>query len=54
MEPLYGDELDASVRWKNQPDVAPLIGRTVRLHFVLKGAGIYSLRTGDAANEPEA
>lgn len=44
MAPLFGDELDAVVRWK--PSAArPLPnGRPIRLRFVLKDADIFALR----------
>jgi hypothetical protein len=47
--PLFGDELSAVVRWKGGEDLAPLVGRTVRLRFVLRDADLYALqfKTGD-------
>ena len=44
MPPLFGDELDATVRWKNRSDLSALQGRTVRLHFLLKDADLFALR----------
>ena len=46
MDPLYGDELDAVTQWRGGDDLSDLIGRPVRLRFVLKDADIYSLRFG--------
>ncbi len=44
--PVFGDELDLPMAWKNGTDVKPLIGRKVILHFEMKDADIYSLRFG--------
>jgi hypothetical protein len=44
-KPLYGDELDAAISWKSKQDVSGIAGKTVRLHFVMQDADIYSLRT---------
>ncbi len=41
-EPLTGDGLDLQLRWKSGTDLSSLVGRTVRLHFVLKNASLYS------------
>ena len=46
MPPLFGDELDAVVRWKSGADLSALIGQPVSLHFVLKDADLFALRTG--------
>lgn len=43
MELLFGDELDAVVKWKSQ-SVSALEGKPIRLRFVLKDADVYSLR----------
>ena len=48
MAPLYGDELDAVVGWKTGSDLSGLIGKPVRLRFVLKDADLFALRTGDS------
>ncbi len=47
MEPLYGDELDARIEWKDGQDLAELQGRPVRLRFVMADADVYALRTGE-------
>ncbi len=41
-EPITGDGLDLRLRWKSGPDLSSLVGRTVRLRFVLKNASLYS------------
>jgi hypothetical protein len=46
MPVLFGDELDAVVRWKSGSDLSSLIGKPVRFRFVLKDADIFALRTG--------
>lgn len=42
-EELIGDELERQVAWKGG-DLAPLAGKPLRLHFVLKDADIYALQ----------
>jgi hypothetical protein len=49
MNPFFGDELDAVAGWKQHKDLSGLAGRTVRLHFILKDADLFALRTGDGA-----
>ena len=46
MEPLFGDELDAAVKWRGG-DLGALAGKPVRLRFVLKDADLFALRFGD-------
>ena len=48
MEQLYGDELDQVIEWRDGDDLSALVGRTVRLRFVLKDADVYALRFGEA------
>ena len=48
MEPLYGDELDRVVTWKNGADLGSLAGKPVRLRFVLNDADVFALRFQDA------
>jgi hypothetical protein len=43
-ELLFGDELDAVVKWKSGQDCSGLIGRSVRLRIVMRDADLYSLR----------
>ena len=45
MAPLYGDELDATVTWKTNKTISSLAGKPVRLHFVLRDADLFALRT---------
>lgn len=47
MPPLYGDELEAVVKWKNQADLSALKGRVVQLRCQLKDADLYALRFGE-------
>ncbi|MBM4003795.1 MAG: hypothetical protein FJ295_10980 [Planctomycetes bacterium] len=47
MTPLFGDELDAAIKWGDSGDLSRLIGRPVRLRFVLKDADLFSLRFAD-------
>ncbi|MSU51239.1 MAG: hypothetical protein EXS37_19485 [Opitutus sp.] len=44
LPPLYGDELDAVVKWKTRADLSSLAGKPVRLHFVLNDADLFALR----------
>jgi hypothetical protein len=45
MQPLFGDELDRTVAWNGGSDLSRLIGKPVRLRFVLKDADIFAFRT---------
>ena len=47
MSPLFGDELEASVRWKSAAALPVLDGKPIRLRFVLKDADIFALRFVD-------
>lgn len=42
--PLFGDELDRTVTWKNGSDVSKLAERPIRLRFVIRDADLYSMR----------
>lgn len=44
MEPLYGDELEGVVRWRNGEDVSAFAGKPVRVRFILNDADIYSFQ----------
>jgi hypothetical protein len=46
MAPLFGDEIEAEVRWTSA-DLASLKGRVVRLRFVLKDADLYAFRSAE-------
>ena len=41
---LFGDELDAVVKWKSGKDLSSLMGKPVRLRFVMKDADLFSMR----------
>ncbi len=45
MTPLYGDELDAAITWKADKTISSLVGKPVRLRFVLRDADLFALRT---------
>lgn len=47
MPPLYGDELDATARWKKGPDLSALKGQNVSLRVQLKDADLFALRFAD-------
>lgn len=46
MDPFFGDELDAPITWKSGESLWALIGKPVRLRFVLKDADVFAFRTG--------
>ena len=43
-QPLIGNEIEKVVSWKNGTNVSQLIGKPVRLRFVMKDADLYSLK----------
>ena len=45
MQPLYGDELDAVVSWTSKRNLSELVGKPVRLRFVLQDADVFAIRT---------
>ena len=47
MDPLFGDELDRRIAWKNGWDLAALGGRAVRFRFVMKDADIFAMRVAE-------
>jgi hypothetical protein len=47
MSPLFGDELDANVRWKSAAALPARNGKSIRLRFVLKDADVFALRFAD-------
>ena len=47
MEPLFGDELDAVVTWKNSASLPPTNGKPIRLRVVLEDADLFALRFAD-------
>lgn len=45
MEPVFGDQLDAPLRWKGGGDLSALRGKAVRLRFGLKDADVFAWRS---------
>lgn len=41
---LIGDAIERQVRWKNNPDLAAIAGKPVRLRFALREGDVYSFR----------
>ena len=41
---LFGNTLDRGVSWKTKADLSPVIGRAVRVRFVLRDADLYSFQ----------
>ena len=41
---VYGDHIDRPMAWRGRTEVKQLVGRPVRLRFVLSDADIFSLR----------
>lgn len=48
-QPLVGDAINQTIRWKGKPDLGKLAGQTIRLRFVMQEADLYALqfRAGD-------
>ena len=44
IDPMFGDSLDAQVRWRNRPDLQGLAGQSIRLRFVLRDADLFAFR----------
>ena len=42
--PIYGDSIARNVTWKGKKDVAELVGKPVKLRFVMNETDLYSLR----------
>jgi hypothetical protein len=47
MKPLFGDELDAAVSWKDGSDLSGVAGKPVRFRFVLTDADLFAMRVGE-------
>ncbi|MBM4072445.1 MAG: hypothetical protein FJ271_26480 [Planctomycetes bacterium] len=47
---IYGDQLERTVAWKGNPDLARFAGTPVRLRFELRDADLYSIQFRRAAN----
>ncbi|MBC8352804.1 MAG: hypothetical protein H8E66_12490 [Planctomycetes bacterium] len=45
---LFGDAIDRNVKWKGDPRLLELAGKSIRLRFQLKDADLYSFRFGKA------
>ncbi len=43
-EAVIGDAIERRVRWKNNPDLAALAGKPVRLRFAMRECDLYSFR----------
>ena len=43
-DPVVGDEISIPVTWKGSKDVQALVGRDIRLRFVLEETDLYSMR----------
>ena len=41
---LIGDELDRIVTWNGSSDVSSLVGKPIRMRFVMKEADVYALQ----------
>ncbi len=44
---MIGNEIERAARWKSGDDVSSLVGRTVRLKFVMKDADLFALQFVD-------
>ncbi len=44
MQPIYGDDVDFRVSWKDCTNLGGLAGRPVRLRFELRDADVFSIR----------
>ncbi|MDP6354462.1 MAG: hypothetical protein QF473_05160 [Planctomycetota bacterium] len=41
---IYGDHIERSVSWRGRREVKELVGKRIRLRFILKDADLYSIR----------
>ena len=48
---VIGDAIERRVRWKNNPDLAAIAGKPVRLRFALRECDVYSVRVAQRAWE---
>ena len=44
---IFGDALDRTVTWQDDSDLSRLVGKPVRLRFVIRDADLYSLQFGN-------
>ena len=42
--PIFGDNIDRTVKWRGGPELSVLAGRSVRLRFVMKECDLYSFQ----------
>jgi hypothetical protein len=49
---LFGDSLQRTVTWKGEADLSALIGKTLRLRFVLQDAHLYALQFTNPKTQP--
>ncbi len=45
--PIYGDAIEEVVKWNSGSDVSTLVGKPIRLRFVMTDADLYSIRFRD-------
>lgn len=43
-EEIYGDEIEHIVEWKEEDDLSHLVGKPIRMKFLMKDADLYTLR----------
>ena len=43
-EEVFGDALERVIQWKGSSEVSPLVGRPIRLRFVMSDADLYALQ----------
>ena len=46
-EELFGDNIDRHVLWKAKTDLSSIVGKTVRVRFVLRDADLFSFQFHD-------
>ena len=49
---LYGDTVARNALWKNDPDLSALVGKPVKIRFVMKDADLYSIKFEEANSTP--
>ena len=42
--PIIGDHIEGEVVWKSKTDLSDVLGKTIRLRFVMKDADLFALR----------
>jgi hypothetical protein len=43
-QPLVGDSIDQTIRWKKNKDLSQLAGKAVRLRFVMQEADLFAMQ----------